>query len=533
MTMVDWAGRAVGHGHDQRVRAPAAVVATVARRSWCGPTSRSGPTVTSARSNSAQVTVVDIHNLADRGAALRRRRHAASRRSRRRRRRGARKPAAVRRARRAEQVRARARAEPDQGAPARHRRARPQPRHHPRSARSRPRARSSAASSPTRRSASRAGSTRPRRCARSTASSPPRTASGRAIAKPGTMFVSQPEIPVPLVAEFPFPAWATRPDEVGTGGVRPGRSASGANGAADGNGSGEAAARRAGRRPVRRPAGHMKILHTSDWHVGKTIRGAVPARRAPAGPGRDHRRRARPSRRPRPRGRRPLRVGGAVGRRRAGSCSRALLDLHDTGAKVVVIAGNHDNPGRFEAIRPVMAELGITVLGHVARPDDGGVLEHTTGGRRARAPRAAAVLLAALLDPRRRADEPGGRTRTSGSTPSGCARILAALTADFDGDAVNLVVAHGMVRGGKVGGGERDAQTSHEDYWLDASAFPLDRDLRRARPPPPRAAAARRPADLVLGLADPGGLRRGRRGQARPGRRGRAREARRRSSRSR
>ncbi len=40
------------------------------------------------------------------------------------------------------------------------------------------------------------------------------------IAKPGTMFVSQPEIPVPLVVEFPFPAWATRPDErqpAGTG----------------------------------------------------------------------------------------------------------------------------------------------------------------------------------------------------------------------------------------------------------------------------------------------------------------------------
>lgn len=35
------------------------------------------------------------------------------------------------------------------------------------------------------------------------------------IAKPGTMFVSQPEIPVPLVVEFPFPAWATRPAEIG------------------------------------------------------------------------------------------------------------------------------------------------------------------------------------------------------------------------------------------------------------------------------------------------------------------------------
>ncbi|MCE5292738.1 MAG: ATP-binding protein, partial [Nocardiaceae bacterium] len=34
------------------------------------------------------------------------------------------------------------------------------------------------------------------------------------IAKPGTMFVSQPEIPVPLAVEFPFPAWATRASEV-------------------------------------------------------------------------------------------------------------------------------------------------------------------------------------------------------------------------------------------------------------------------------------------------------------------------------
>ncbi len=33
------------------------------------------------------------------------------------------------------------------------------------------------------------------------------------IAKPGTMFVSQPQLPIPLVVEFPFPAWATRPEE--------------------------------------------------------------------------------------------------------------------------------------------------------------------------------------------------------------------------------------------------------------------------------------------------------------------------------
>ncbi len=33
------------------------------------------------------------------------------------------------------------------------------------------------------------------------------------LARPGTMFVNQPDIPVPLCVEFPFPAWATRPSE--------------------------------------------------------------------------------------------------------------------------------------------------------------------------------------------------------------------------------------------------------------------------------------------------------------------------------
>lgn len=33
------------------------------------------------------------------------------------------------------------------------------------------------------------------------------------MAKPGTMFVAQPELPIPLVVNFPFPSWATRPAE--------------------------------------------------------------------------------------------------------------------------------------------------------------------------------------------------------------------------------------------------------------------------------------------------------------------------------
>ncbi|MEU8319953.1 ATP-binding protein [Nonomuraea sp. NPDC048881] len=42
---------------------------------------------------------------------------------------------------------------------------------------------------------------------------PPAVRERATIAKPGTMFVAQPEIPVPLAVAFPFPAWATRPAE--------------------------------------------------------------------------------------------------------------------------------------------------------------------------------------------------------------------------------------------------------------------------------------------------------------------------------
>ncbi|MGZ6974046.1 MAG: exonuclease SbcCD subunit D [Acidimicrobiia bacterium] len=214
----------------------------------------------------------------------------------------------------------------------------------------------------------------------------------------------------------------------------------------------------------------MRILHTSDWHVGKTIRGLSRL---------DEHRRVLEEVASVARARSVdlVLVAGDLYESAAPSAEaeqvvlRALLDLHDTGAKVVVIAGNHDNPGRFEAIRPLMRELGVTLLGHVARPDAGGVLEHTTGaGERARlallpfCSQRYAVRAAELMS------QEG--FENVGLYAEKMRGIVKALTADFAGDAVNLVVAHAMVRGGKTGGGERDAQTAFEDYWIDASAFP-------------------------------------------------------------
>jgi uncharacterized protein len=69
----------------------------------------------------------------------------------------------------------------------------------------------------------------------------PSSQRGRAtLARPGTMFVSQPEIPVPLAVEFPFPAWATRLSESAGEPARPasGPGSAGGSGAAGGSGNG-------------------------------------------------------------------------------------------------------------------------------------------------------------------------------------------------------------------------------------------------------------------------------------------------------
>ena len=42
----------------------------------------------------------------------------------------------------------------------------------------------------------------------------PTTWAGGGVLRAGTMVISQPSIPVPLVVDFPFPPWATRKEEV-------------------------------------------------------------------------------------------------------------------------------------------------------------------------------------------------------------------------------------------------------------------------------------------------------------------------------
>ncbi len=214
----------------------------------------------------------------------------------------------------------------------------------------------------------------------------------------------------------------------------------------------------------------MKILHTSDWHVGKVLKGRdrhdehVAALASLARIAKDEDVEL-------------VLIAGdlfetaAPTARSQGLVMRTLLALREDGRQVVVIAGNHDNQNLIDGVyRPVLGELGLHALGLPKRPDAGGSpLLRARDGTQVRvaalpflshryAVRAAEVMFHEFAE---HALDYSGRV----------AEIISLLTSGFTPDSVNIVMAHGTLLGGRRGGGERDVQTSL-DYELPASMFP-------------------------------------------------------------
>lgn len=213
----------------------------------------------------------------------------------------------------------------------------------------------------------------------------------------------------------------------------------------------------------------MKVVHTSDWHVGKTIRGRSRAD--------EHRAvlaeiveivvREETD---------LVLVAGDLFDTPAPAPEserivyRALLDLAATGAHVVVIAGNHDNPQRLAAVKPLLNLTTIHAGAHLTRPTDGGVLTLRT-----RSGEVAQVALLPFLSQRAivKADDlmRFDADAHAGRYADRIRHIVAALTTGFEIGTVNLVVAHLTVAGGTLGGGERPAHTVF-DYVIPPQVFP-------------------------------------------------------------
>ena len=208
----------------------------------------------------------------------------------------------------------------------------------------------------------------------------------------------------------------------------------------------------------------MKLLHTGDWHVGRTIRGRS----------RDDEHRQVLSEIAEIAGEEKVDlvlVAGDIFDTAAPAAAaeqivyRALLDLAQV-APVVIIAGNHDNPSRLNAVAPLLSLGRVTVGSTIARPDDGGILDLAALGIR--------VALVPFIGKRGivRVEEilRLGQAERIGEYAERVGGILEALTGGMTTDTVNVVVAHLMVAGGQPGGGERTAHLF--DYSVPALSFP-------------------------------------------------------------
>jgi exonuclease SbcD len=214
----------------------------------------------------------------------------------------------------------------------------------------------------------------------------------------------------------------------------------------------------------------MRILHTSDWHVGKVLKGRnrheehirVLAQIV------DIARQEQPD---------LVIIAGDLYDTAAPApeatrvVTRALSALRQTGAQVVAIGGNHDHGQALDAQLPWADAAGIMLRGSVRdKPDDLILTGTTAGGERWR--------LAALpfLSQRYaiRAVEMYELTAAEASQTYAdhIARLIARLSEKFaEPGVVNLLTAHLTVVGASTGGGEREAHTVM-GYAVPATVFP-------------------------------------------------------------
>jgi exonuclease SbcD len=216
----------------------------------------------------------------------------------------------------------------------------------------------------------------------------------------------------------------------------------------------------------------MRFLHTSDWHVGKTLKG-----RSRLDEQRDVLREiVQIARAEQPDA---VLVAGDLYDSAAPSAGAqrlvvdALMALAGTGAEVLAIAGNHDHAATLDAYRALAGAAGITLLGAVRPADRGGVIRFAA--RSTGEPVTVAALPFLSQRYAVKAAELVGQTpaQNAGGYDQLVRDVLGTLTAEFADDSVNLVMAHLTVTGGAFGGGERAAQSIFE-YHVPASIFPAE-----------------------------------------------------------
>jgi len=125
---------------------------------------------------------------------------------------------------------------------------------------------------------------------------------------------------------------------------------------------------------------------------------------------------------------------------------------------VVAVAGNHDSPELFEALAPLLRTRGVHLVGRVARPDEGGILGPETLGLPARVACLPFLREGQVVDFMRDAGQ--WYASYADRIARLCSALNESLMAATGPDEVPLLTAHFLVNGVKIGGtgrrGERE-----------------------------------------------------------------------------
>lgn len=216
----------------------------------------------------------------------------------------------------------------------------------------------------------------------------------------------------------------------------------------------------------------MKLLHTSDWHVGKTLKGRhrldeqrevlneivelAIAHEVDA-----------------------IMIAGDVYENVSPTADaqqlvvRTLLRLARAGIEVIAIAGNHDHGPTFEAYRPLMGQVGIRMIGNARPADKGGAHTFVARSTGEQAVVATLPFLSSRYAIRAAQVITNTPAENVGAYDQHVRDVLANLTSPFGDQTVNLIMAHLTCIGGTFGGGEREAQSIME-YSVPAAIFPID-----------------------------------------------------------
>jgi len=211
----------------------------------------------------------------------------------------------------------------------------------------------------------------------------------------------------------------------------------------------------------------MRVLHTADWHIGKTLArrcrldetraaldevvGIAVAEEVDA-----------------------VLVCGDVFEHQAptaeceGVAYRTLLRLHEAGIPVVVIPGNHDHADRWGALKPLFDHCSVRVVPKPARPPEGIVtLPGRNGGR---------LQVAALpWVSERRMQEAAELLGLEGDAMQGYAgrmqTLIAKLCEGLDPSCCTVLAAHVFMSGADPSGSERPL-TVGQVYAVEPQALP-------------------------------------------------------------